>query len=186
LLDPERKLLLVTGHRRESFGQGLRDICTALTRLAGRPDLEIVYPVHPNPEVRATVHAELGAVDHVHLLQPLGLASFVRLMQRSDLILTDSGGIQEEAPSLGKPVLVTRDITERPEAIEAGKARLVGTSPARIVSEVAMLLADEDARARFSRSPNPYGDGLASARIVSALLARPFEEFSALPAVRYA
>ncbi|MDP8994393.1 MAG: UDP-N-acetylglucosamine 2-epimerase (non-hydrolyzing) [Pseudomonadota bacterium] len=176
-----RKLLLVTGHRRESFGRGFRNICAALAQLALRDDLEIVYPVHLNPNVRGPVEAALSGSDNVHLLPPLDFLAFVRLMQRADLILTDSGGIQEEAPSLGKPVLVMRDVTERPEAVEAGKALLVGTRAARIVREVGLLLDDESARAQFGATDNPYGDGRASARIADALLGRPFEEFGGVP-----
>lgn len=171
------RLLLVTGHRRESFGAGFRSICAALAELADRDDLEIVYPVHLNPNVRAPVEATLSSHRNVHLVEPLEFLPFVRLMDRADIILTDSGGIQEEAPSFGKPVLVMRDITERPEAVVAGKARLVGTDTDRIVREVCDLLDHEEARARFAIGPNPYGDGRASARIVDALLGRAFDEF---------
>ena len=171
-----RKLLLVTGHRRESFGTGLRNVCAALARLARRGDLEIVYPVHLNPEVQRQVEQMLAGCANVRLLPPLGFLPMVRLMQRCDLILTDSGGIQEEAPSLGKPVLVTRDLTERPEAVDAGAARLVGTDTAGIVEAVEDLLANDLALARAAT--NPYGDGKASARIVDALLGRPVAEFS--------
>ena len=176
-LDPGRRTLLVTGHRRESFGSGFRNICAALSQLALRDDLDIVYPVHLNPNVRGPVEKALSGRPNVHLVAPLDFLPFVRLMQRADIILTDSGGVQEEAPSLGKPVLVMRDITERPEAVEAGKARLVGTGAARIVREVTDLLDDEAARAPFGLGANPYGDGRASARIVDALLGRSFEEF---------
>ena len=133
MLDPGRRLLLVTGHRRESFGQGFEDICRALAELAQRPDLQVLYPVHLNPNVRAPVNAHLGNLDNVHLVPPQDYLRFVRLMQRADVILTDSGGVQEEAPALGKPVLVMRDVTERPEAVEAGVVTLVGTTPSRIV-----------------------------------------------------
>jgi UDP-N-acetylglucosamine 2-epimerase (non-hydrolysing) len=173
-LGPTRKLILVTGHRRESFGDGLANICAALATLARRGDCEIVYPVHLNPKVRGPVEAALAGRPHVRLLEPLDYLPLVRLMQRADLILTDSGGIQEEAPSLGKPVLVMRDVTERPEAIAARQARLVGTDRARIVSEAAAVL---DGEALFERGPNPYGDGKASERIAAALLGRTFEEF---------
>ena len=176
-----RKLLLVTGHRRESFGSGFRNICAALARLAMRADLDIVYPVHLNPDVRGPVETALSNRPNVHLLAPLDFLRFVRLMQRADLILTDSGGIQEEAPSLGKPVLVMRDGTERPEAVEAGTARLIGTGAARIVREVGEALDEAGASRSTVRLANPYGDGRASARIVDALLGRPFEEFGALP-----
>ena len=171
------RTLLVTGHRRESFGKGLRNICAALTQLALRDDLDIVYPVHLNPNVRRPVEAALSNTPNVHLLPPLDFLPFVRLMQRADLILTDSGGIQEEAPSLRKPVLVMRDVTERPEAVEAGKARLIGTGAVRIVREVGALLDDEQTYAAFGVAGNPYGDGRASERIVASLLGRPFEEF---------
>ncbi|BBU32854.1 UDP-N-acetyl glucosamine 2-epimerase (plasmid) [Burkholderia sp. THE68] len=177
-LDPSKHLILVTGHRRESFGQGLRDICAALARLARRPDVQIVYPVHLNPNVRATVTSALGAAPNVFLIAPQDYLGFVRLLQRATLVLTDSGGVQEEAPALGKPVLVMRDVTERPEAVDAGTAVLVGTNSDTIAAAVHLLLDDERARAAFSRSINPYGDGRASARIVAALAGRPFEEFN--------
>lgn len=176
-LEPGRRLLLVTGHRRESFGEGLRNVCAALERLGGRGDLDIVYPVHLNPNVKQPVEESLADCDHVRLLEPLDFLPMVRLMERADLILTDSGGIQEEAPSLGKPVLVTREVTERPEAVEAGKARLVGTDAETIVAAVGELLDDEAELARFAAGSNPYGDGRASERIAAALLGRPFEEF---------
>jgi len=176
-LQPGRRLLLVTGHRRESFGRGFRNLCAALERLGRRGDLDIVYPVHLNPDVKGPVEQALAHRPHIRLLPPLGFLAMVRLMQRADLILTDSGGIQEEAPSLGKPVLVTRDVTERPEAVEAGKARLVGTNSDTIVAAVCELLDDKQKRAASRVGLNPYGDGKASERIVAALLGRPFEEF---------
>lgn len=172
-----RKLILVTGHRRESFGEGLSRVCAALAELGRRGDVEIVYPVHLNPSVEKPVRSALAECENVRLLPPLGFAAMVRLMERADVIVTDSGGIQEEAPALGKPVLVTRDVTERPEAVEAGKARLVGTDTDTIVDAASALLDDEAARAAFADGPNPYGDGRASERIVAALLGRPFEEF---------
>jgi len=178
-LDRDRMLLLVTGHRRESFGEGLRSVCSALERLSERGDLDIVYPVHLNPEVQRPVEEALGRCPRVRLIAPLGYLPMVRLMQRADLILTDSGGIQEEAPSLGKPVLVTRGVTERPEAVESGKARLVGTDTGAIVAAVSGLLDDEQAGAAFGAGPNPYGDGKASERIAAALLGRPFDGFHA-------
>lgn len=183
-LDSRKQLVLVTGHRRESFGQGLRDICAALARIAKRRDVQIVYPVHLNPNVQATVISALGEAPNVFLIEPQDYMGFVRLLQRSTLVLTDSGGVQEEAPSLGKPVLVMRDVTERPEAIDAGTAMLVGTDSDAIASAVSLLLDDEDARAAFSRNVNPYGDGRASARIVAALMGRPFEEFRPAPSLR--
>ncbi len=162
-------IVLVTGHRRESFGDGFRCICRALRTLAEEhSDLELVYPVHLNPRVREPVRA-LSDLPNVHLLEPLAYAPFVRLMDRCVFVLTDSGGIQEEAPALGKPVLVMREVTERPEGVEAGTARLVGTDPERIVAEAERLLADADARRAMSRAHNPFGDGRAAERIVRAL-----------------
>jgi UDP-N-acetylglucosamine 2-epimerase (non-hydrolysing) len=180
-LDASKQLVLVTGHRRESFGQGLRDICSALAQLARRRDVQIVYPVHLNPNVQATVVGALGGAPNVYLIEPQDYMGFVRLLQRATVVLTDSGGVQEEAPALGKPVLVMRDVTERPEAVQAGTARLVGTDTHAIVCAVSLLLDDENARAAFARSINPYGDGRASGRIVDALMGRPFEEFSSEP-----
>ncbi len=171
-LDPARPLVLVTAHRRESFGAPLDDICRALATLAGRDDgrgVSIVYPVHPNPNVRAAVARHLEGRPHVHLLAPLDYARFVDLMRRATLILSDSGGIQEEAPGLGKPVLVLRDRTERPEAIEAGTALLVGTDYDRIVGEVDRLLGDEAAYHAMAVARNPFGDGRAAERIADAL-----------------
>jgi UDP-N-acetylglucosamine 2-epimerase (non-hydrolysing) len=173
-LDARRKLIVVTAHRRESFGDGLEQICRALLRLAARKDVQIVYPVHRNPEVREPVHRLLGAHPRILLTEPLDYIPFVDLMRRACLLLTDSGGIQEEAPSLGKPVLVLRDKTERPEAVEAGTVRLVGAAEDRIVSEAARLLDDPEEAARMSRVHNPYGDGCASNRIVAAI-SRYFE-----------
>ena len=163
--DPTKKLIVVTGHRRESFGDGFERICDALGRLADRDDAEIVYAVHPNPHVTEPVQRKLGTHRNVHLIEPLGYVPFVELMQRAHLILTDSGGIQEEAPSLGKPVLVMREKTERPEAVVAGTARLVGTDTERIFAECALLLEDETEYARRAHIHNPYGDGQAALRI---------------------
>ncbi|MBL39631.1 MAG: UDP-N-acetylglucosamine 2-epimerase (non-hydrolyzing) [Xanthomonadales bacterium] len=168
-LDPARRLLLVTGHRRESFGRGFEQLCHGLRALAERPDVEIVFPVHLNPRVREPVHRRLGDVTGIHLVEPLDYLPFVALMDRADVIITDSGGIQEEAPSLGKPVLVTRETTERPEAVEAGTVRLIGTESARIVSEVTRLLESADAYRQMTRVHNPYGDGHAAGRIVETL-----------------
>jgi UDP-N-acetylglucosamine 2-epimerase (non-hydrolysing) len=176
-IKPDRKVLLVTGHRRENFGDGFLDICKALRQLASRSDIQIVYPVHLNPNVQGPVNEHLGGLDNVHLIEPLDYLAFVRLMQRSHVILTDSGGVQEEAPSLGKPVLVMREVTERPEAVAAGTVRLVGTAPESIVSGVAALFDDELLWRRASQAANPYGDGKASSRIVDVLLGRPMHEF---------
>jgi UDP-N-acetylglucosamine 2-epimerase (non-hydrolysing) len=164
-LDPHKRLVLVTGHRRENFGEGFERICRAIRTLAARPDVQIVYPVHLNPNVRAPVHRVLGENADVHLLEPLDYLPFVYLMDRSRFIITDSGGIQEEGPSLGKPVLVMRDTTERPEAVEAGTVRLVGTDIERIVGEAVRLLDSPIEYERMARAHNPYGDGHAAKRI---------------------
>ena len=176
-LRPERKLLLVTGHRRENFGEGFLDICKALRSLSQRTDIQIVYPVHLNPNVKGPVSEQLGDLPNVHLIEPLDYLSFVRLMQRAHVVLTDSGGVQEEAPSLGKPVLVMRDVTERPEAVAAGTVRLVGTSPQSIEQGVSALFDDGRLWRQTAHACNPYGDGKASARIIDALLGRPVNEF---------
>lgn len=168
-LDSSRRLVLVTGHRRESFGAGLASICEALRNLVSREPVEVVYPVHLNPNVAGPVRAALSGVPHIHLLEPIDYPSFVYLMSRCHLIVTDSGGIQEEAPSLGKPVLVTRAKTERPEALEAGATRLVGTSTSSIVEGALALLHDPQAYAAMSNAPNPYGDGAAAIRIVDEI-----------------
>ncbi|MFH0476657.1 non-hydrolyzing UDP-N-acetylglucosamine 2-epimerase [Kluyvera ascorbata] len=169
-LNTGKKMILVTGHRRESFGQGFEKICHALAEIAAsNPDVQIVYPVHLNPNVSEPVNRILGHVDNVMLIEPQEYLPFVWLMNHAWLILTDSGGIQEEAPSLGKPVLVMRETTERPEAIDAGTVRLVGTDSQRIVDEVTRLLRDEEEYQRMSRAHNPYGDGRACERILSAL-----------------
>lgn len=166
-----RKTVLVTAHRRESFGEPLENICTALQRITARhPDTQIVYPVHYNPNVRRIVFDRVGGIDRIHLIDPLPYLEFVHLMARSWLILTDSGGIQEEAPSLGVPVLVLRDVTERPEAIEAGTVRVVGTDAENIEASIIRLIDPEEYR-KMSRVINPYGDGLAARRIAQALLA---------------
>lgn len=177
-LDGALPLLLVTGHRRESFGAGFANICAALADLARTNAVQIVYPVHLNPNVRGPVQETLGAARNVHLIEPLDYLGFVRLMQRATIILTDSGGVQEEAPALGKPVLVMRDVTERPEAVAAGTVRLVGTAREAIVRAVTGLLEDASERDEFAHRVNPYGDGHASERIVAALSGRPFEEFA--------
>ena len=165
-----KKMILVTGHRRESFGRGFEQICHALAEIAANnPDVQIVYPVHLNPNVSEPVKRILGHVENVMLIEPQDYLPFVWLMNRAWLILTDSGGIQEEAPSLGKPVLVMCDMTERPEAVSAGTVCLVGTDSQRIVNEVTRLLQDESAYQAMSRAHNPYGDGQACHRILSAL-----------------
>jgi UDP-N-acetylglucosamine 2-epimerase (non-hydrolysing) len=165
-----RRLILVTGHRRENFGPGFQDICEALRTIATtESDVEIVYPVHLNPNVQTPVRGILSGLANVHLHEPLEYRPFLFLMDRSYLILTDSGGVQEEAPSLGKPVLVMRNHTERPEAVRAGTVRLVGTDKQKIVRETRRLLHDRRTYTRMSRAHNPYGDGKASARIVKAI-----------------
>ncbi len=172
-LVPGRRIVLVTGHRRENFGQGFQNICEALADIAhGHPDVEVVYPVHLNPNVRAPVNAILAprGLRNVHLIEPLDYLPFVYLMNRSHVVVTDSGGIQEEAPSLGKPVVVMRDTTERPEAVQAGTVKLVGTSRERIVATVKRLLDDPAAYAEMSRAHNPYGDGRAVGRILERIL----------------
>jgi UDP-N-acetylglucosamine 2-epimerase (non-hydrolysing) len=169
-LDPAKRLILVTGHRRESLGPGFEEICAGLARIAARGDVEIVYPVHLNPSVQEPVRRILGAAPNVHLLAPLDYLPFVALMMRSHIVLTDSGGIQEEAPSFGKPVLVMRELTERPEAVAAGTVALVGADRQRIHDGVAELLDDPARYAGFARAHNPYGDGRAGERIRDALL----------------
>lgn len=165
-LGRERRLLLVTAHRRESFGAPFRDMCRAMRDLAANnADLDVVYPVHPNPQVRQVTQEVLAGQRGVYLIEPLEYVPFVHLMKKAAIILTDSGGIQEEAPSLGKPVLVMRDVTERPEAVAAGVARLVGASYERIVAETQRLLDDAAAYATMASGANPYGDGRASVRI---------------------
>lgn len=168
--DRARRLILVTGHRRENFEGGLERVCRALATLARRGDVEIVYPVHLNPEVQRTARAVLADSPAVHLIPPLDYLPFVHLMREADLIVTDSGGIQEEAPGLGKPVLVTRDTTERPEAIAAGTARLVGTDEAGLVAAATELLDDPAAYEAMAKASNPFGDGRASGRIVARMI----------------
>jgi UDP-N-acetylglucosamine 2-epimerase (non-hydrolysing) len=170
-LDASRKLILVTAHRRESFGAGFERICAALRHIADMEGVSVVYPVHPNPNVSSVVLERLKGHPHIHLLDPLDYVSFVDLMRRAYLLLTDSGGIQEEAPSLGKPVLVLREKTERPEAVNAGTATLVGTDVEAIVSTARRLIQDEKEYDRRRRIHNPYGDGHASERIAEAILA---------------
>jgi UDP-N-acetylglucosamine 2-epimerase (non-hydrolysing) len=170
-IDPAKRLVLVTGHRRENFGEGFERICQALARIATtHADVQVVYPVHLNPQVQEPVKRLLGGIGNVHLIAPLDYLPFVYLMDRSTLILTDSGGIQEEAPSLGKPVLVMRDTTERPEAVAAGTVKLVGTDVARIVAQTQALLTDREVYKDMAHAHNPYGDGNACQRIAKALL----------------
>jgi UDP-N-acetylglucosamine 2-epimerase (non-hydrolysing) len=172
-LDPKRRLILVTTHRRESFGAPLRSTCAAIRDLATRfPDLQFVLPVHPNPQVKQTVERLLCDIPGMYLIDPVDYLEFVHLMHRSYLILTDSGGVQEEAPSLGKPVLVLREVTERPEGVDAGTAVVVGTDRERIVATATELLTSRTAYERMANAVNPYGDGQASGRIVAALRER--------------
>jgi UDP-N-acetylglucosamine 2-epimerase (non-hydrolysing) len=168
-LDPQKKMILVTAHRRESFGDGLERICEALATLGERVDVEIIFPIHPNPNVSEIAIRRLGKCKTIKLIEPLAYVSFVDLMNRAHILLTDSGGIQEEGPSLGKPILILREKTERPEAVVAGTARLTGTDPARIVSETALLLDDNTEYLRRSRVDNLFGDGRASARILEII-----------------
>jgi UDP-N-acetylglucosamine 2-epimerase (non-hydrolysing) len=172
-LDPQRRLVLVTTHRRESFGAPLQSICAAIRELGQRySDLQFVLPVHPNPEVKQTVERLLCDLPGMYLIEPVDYVEFVHLMNRAYLVLTDSGGVQEEAPSLGKPVLVLREVTERPEGVEAGTAVVVGTDKARIVDVASELLTSRSAYERMANAVNPYGDGRASGRIVAALAER--------------
>lgn len=170
-LTEEKRIVLVTSHRRENFGEGMENICNAITELADSyPDVEFVFPVHLNPKVRQPVQKLLSGKDNIQLIEPLGYLPFVFLMSRSYIVLTDSGGIQEEAPSLGKPVLVMRDTTERPEAIQAGTVKLVGTSTLNITENVSKLINDPDEYQKMSFAHNPYGDGEASKRITRNLV----------------
>jgi UDP-N-acetylglucosamine 2-epimerase len=168
-VNPAKKLIVVTAHRRESFGEGFIRICEAVAELAARPDVQIVWPVHPNPNVQRAVDATLRGIANVTLLEPLDYLPFVDLMRRAYLLITDSGGVQEEGPSLGKPILVLRDKTERPEAVHAGTVKLVGTDRAAIGREAVRLLDDSGEYERMARLHNPYGDGQASARIAQRI-----------------
>ena len=168
LLDPQKRLILITGHRRENHGDGLEAICKSLSQIASaNADVELIYPVHLNPNVKGPVNEYLQDISNIHLVDPLAYPAFIWLMKRSHIIITDSGGIQEEAPSLGKPVLVTRTTTERPEAVEAGTVLLVGTDVNLIVAETQKLLDDPQQYKKLSQLHNPYGDGKACERIVS-------------------
>ena len=176
-LNNGKKLVLITGHRRENFGDGFINMCTAIKDLTVKyPDLDFVYPMHLNPNVRKPIHEVFGenlsGLKNMFFIEPLEYLSFVYLMEKSSIVLTDSGGIQEEAPGLGKPVLVMRDTTERPEALDAGTVKLVGTDYTKIVNEVSSLIDDKAAYEKMSKAVNPYGDGLACGRIVNALLYR--------------
>jgi UDP-N-acetylglucosamine 2-epimerase len=178
-LAPGERLVVVTAHRRESFGGGMEAIARALARVARRhPDVRIVYPVHPNPNVRAPMLAHLAGVDRVHLIDPLPYLPFVHLLSRAHLIVSDSGGVQEEAPSFGVPALILREVTERPEGIEAGAVRLIGVGEDAIAGAIDELLSDDDAWRRMARVVNPYGDGRAAERIVSILLGEPWTPFA--------
>jgi len=169
LADESRRVILVTGHRRENFGPGMEGICNALRRLAAENDVQIIYPVHPNPNVLAPTQNLLGTIPNIHLIAPLDYLPFVALMKRATFLLTDSGGIQEEAPALGKPVLVLRDTTERPEAVAAGTVRMVGTLEETIVNEAQRLLDDPAWYATMAAAHNPYGDGQAAERIAQVI-----------------
>jgi len=168
-LDPSKKLILVTGHRRENFGDGVLNICQALLDISQSSEVVIVYPVHLNPNIKGPVHELLGTAPNIHLVEPLDYEAFVWMMDRSYLIITDSGGVQEEGPSLGKPVLVMREKTERPEAVEAGTVILVGTDRNKIVTETLDLLSNTERYLAMSLLHNPYGDGKASGRIAEFL-----------------
>ncbi|RYH76207.1 UDP-N-acetylglucosamine 2-epimerase (non-hydrolyzing) [Flavobacteriaceae bacterium 144Ye] len=171
IISASKKTILVTGHRRENHGQGFINICNALKQIAiDNPDVEIIYPVHLNPKVQKPVFELLANIENIKLIAPLSYPSFVWLMSQSHLIITDSGGVQEEAPSLGKPVLVMRDTTERPEAVEAGTVLLVGTDTQKIIKETNKLLKDNEAYTKMSKLHNPYGDGLSCQRIVDFIL----------------
>jgi UDP-N-acetylglucosamine 2-epimerase len=176
-LEPELPILLVTGHRRESFGTPFLNVCLAIKELAQRHDIQVVYPVHLNPHVQEAVRSVLQGQPRVHLIAPLDYLPFVALMKRSHVILTDSGGIQEEGPSLGKPVFVMRNVTERPEAVEAGTVRLVGTDKERILEEVGKVLSSPAGYEAMSLAHNPYGDGRASERITAAILGGQYDTF---------
>ena len=172
VLKRSSKMILITGHRRENFGQGFVDFCGALKEIASRhPEWLLIYPVHLNPNVQKPVNEILGGLDNIHLIEPLDYLPFVWMLDKCDMVITDSGGIQEEAPSLGKPVLVTREVTERPEAIEAGTVKLVGTDKEKIVRETIEILTNSDVYSAMSEAHNPYGDGAAAKRIEDVLLA---------------
>ena len=164
-----RRIIGVTSHRRENFGGGLEAIARAIREIAMRPDVALIFPVHPNPNVRRVMEAELAGLENVALIEPLDYPHFARLLGLCEIMLTDSGGVQEEAPALGKPVLVMRETTERPEGVEAGTARLVGTDSSRIVSEIFTLLDDKAAYDAMARAHNPFGDGKSASRIMELI-----------------
>jgi UDP-N-acetylglucosamine 2-epimerase (non-hydrolysing) len=168
-LDTSKKLIVVTAHRRESFGAGFERICRALAQIADRPDVQVIYPVHPNPNVQDPVQRYLAAHRNIRLIEPLSYVPFVDLMRRAYILVTDSGGVQEEGPSLGKPILVLREKTERPEAVLAGTVKLVGTDEAKILNEATRLLEDREVYNAMARVHNPYGDGQASPRIARVI-----------------
>jgi UDP-N-acetylglucosamine 2-epimerase (non-hydrolysing) len=168
-LDPDRSIILVTGHRRENFGAGFEGICQGISRLAGRRDVQIVYPVHLNPNVKSVVHSRLGSMPNIHLVAPVPYVDMVRLMKKSKIILTDSGGLQEEGPALGRPVLVMRETTERPEAVATGAVSLVGTNPDEIYNVTSTLLDDEELYQQRAKPVFPYGDGTASIKIAGII-----------------
>ena len=171
IIDADRKLILITGHRRENFGQGFVDLCNAIKDIAVKhPDWDLIYPVHLNPNVQKPVHEILSGTENVFLIEPQDYSPFVWLMDKCDLILTDSGGIQEEGPSLGKPVLVMRDVTERPEAVDAGTVKMVGTSRDKIRGTVVLVMTDHTVYKAMSRAHNPYGDGHATNRIINNII----------------
>lgn len=181
-LNNGNRIILVTGHRRENFGAGFTRICQSLANIAKRrPDINIVYPVHLNPNVQQTVHALLDGINNIYLIPPVDYLPFIYLMRKSCLILTDSGGIQEEAPALGKPVLVMRDTTERPEALAAGTVRLVGSDPDTITREVESLLTNPQIYQQMSQAQNPYGDGKAAARIVDLVVKHYIQKTDTVP-----
>ena len=172
----DKRMVLVTGHRRENLGMGLMNLCKAMKTLAAKyPDVDFVYPIHPNPKVRMAAIEIFGEeysskrMNNIKLIEPLGYVDFIKLMAKATIVLTDSGGIQEEAPGLGKPVLVLRDTTERPEAVEAGTVKLVGANYDKIVAETSLLLDDNEAYEKMSHAVNPYGDGKACERILDVL-----------------
>jgi UDP-N-acetylglucosamine 2-epimerase (non-hydrolysing) len=180
-LSPPKKIILVTGHRRESFGKGFNEIALSLAELSKRKDVQIIFPVHPNPKVKNPMKKYLGHLDNVYLIEPQDYLQFIFLLKESFFVITDSGGVQEEAPSLGKPVLLTRENTERPEALSSGNVRAVGANSKMIIYHAEKLLDDELEYKKMSTHINPYGDGFASKRIIDVILNRPFAQFNFTP-----